>query len=131
MSKTIRSADKSSNRKSIPLERTVTTTILKYLNSLPRCYAIKTHGNRYSNGQPDILGCIDGQAFALEVKRPMPLPKDAPVEPRNAFWRALGATPLQVAMLEQWERSGAIVGVVRSVEDVERILGREKVAILN
>lgn len=61
----------------------------------------------------------------------MPLPKDAPVESRNALWRALGATPLQVAILEKWERSGAIVGVVRSVEDVERILGLEKVAILN
>lgn len=130
MSKTIRSADKSGNRKSIPLERTVTTTILKYLNSLPRCYAIKTHGNAYSSGQPDILGCLDGQAFALEVKRPKPM-QDAPVESRKALWRALGATPLQVAMLEKWERSGAIVGVVRSVEDVERVLGLEKVQMHN
>ena len=131
MSKTIRSADKSGNRKSIPLERTVTTTILKYLNNLPRCYAIKTHGNRYSNGQPDILGCIDGQAFALEVKRPMPLPRMplwSPKKPSGGLW---GLRPLQVAILEKWERSGAIVGVVRSVEDVERILGLEKVQMHN
>ncbi len=103
---------------------------MKYLNSIPGCYATKTHGNAYSSGQPDILGCLDGQAFALEVKRPKPI-QDAPATSRNALWRALGATPLQVATLLDWERSGAIVGVVRSVEDVERILGREKVAILN
>jgi hypothetical protein len=57
--------------------------------------------------------------------------QDAPVESRKALWRALGATPLQVAMLEKWERSGAIVGVVRSVEDVERVLGLEKVQMHN
>lgn len=61
----------------------------------------------------------------------MPLPKDALVEPKKAFWRALGATPLQVAILEKWERSGAIVGVVRSVEDVERVLRLEKVQMHN
>lgn len=130
MPKTESKTDTGSNRKSIPLEKHVTTAILKYLNGLPRCYATKTHGTVYRSGQPDILGCLDGQAFALEVKRPRQI-QNAPVESRNALWRALGATPLQIATLLNWERSGAIVGVVRSVEDVERILGREKVQMQN
>ncbi len=35
------------------------------------------------------------------------------------------ATTLQEHRLEQWRKAGAVVGVVRSVEDVEMILGIE------
>jgi hypothetical protein len=37
--------------------------------SFPGCYLRKVHGNPYQHvGIPDIIGCIDGYFFGLEVK---------------------------------------------------------------
>ena len=45
--------------------------ILKYLNSLPQCKAIKRHGGAFGRaGEPDITGCISGKHFEIEVKVP-------------------------------------------------------------
>ncbi len=55
----------------MPIETNIKNTILKYLNSLPKTWAYKTHGGRFSRtGLPDIVCCLNGHFFAFEVKRP-------------------------------------------------------------
>lgn len=92
-----------------PLEASIVRSILQKLNSLPGCYAVKTHGGPYGAGQPDILGCYQGQAFALEVKRPGNTP-----------------TPRQEAVLARWQAAGAVAGVVHSAKEALKLLGREQ-----
>lgn len=96
-----------------PLESSVVRTILRYLRSLPSCKAVKVPGT-YRAGTPDILGCLNGRAFVLEVKRP-----------------GGRATALQEAELSAWKQAGALAGVVRSVEDVRKLLGGENRAQAN
>lgn len=91
-----------------PLEKSIVASILRYLNSLPGCYACKVHGGAYMAGWPDIIGCCRGRALALEVKRP-----------------GQKATPLQVAVLEKWRRAGAVAAVVTSRKEVEELLLRK------
>ena len=88
-----------------PTEKAIVNSIMRYLQSLPGCYAFKTHGSIYGSGQPDIVGCIKSRAFALEVKRPGGRP-----------------TKLQVYMLEKWKAAGAITGIVHSVDEVKEVL---------
>jgi len=52
---------------------------------------------------PDVLACVDGQMYALEVKQP-------------------GLTKLQVQELVEWGEAGAVATVVTSAEDVEFLL---------
>ena len=87
-------------------EKAIVNSIKRYLEKLPECYIIKTHGSVYVAGQPDILGCYQGRTLALEVKRP-------------------GGKPpkLQQAVLKKWEAAGAVVAVVTSVEEVKELLG--------
>ena len=93
----------------IPMEKTIVTKILKWLNSLPGCYAIKTHGSQYGSGEPDIVGVICRQAFVFEVKRP-----------------EIGkVTKLQEIKLLQWRKAGAIAEVVTSLEQVKEIFVKE------
>lgn len=89
-----------------PSEKAIVNAIKSYLDKLPGCYVIKTYGNVYSAGQPDLLGCFQGRTLALEVKRPGGKP-----------------TKLQMAMLKKWEAAGAIAAVVHSVEEVKELLG--------
>jgi Holliday junction resolvase len=56
-------------------------------------------------GIPDIVGCIHGQLFALEVKTETGQP-----------------TKFQLAQIEDCRRAGGYAAVVRSVEDVRRLL---------
>ena len=79
-------------------------SILKYINSLPRCHAEKTHGGAYQAGRPDITACIAGRRVELEVKRP-----------------GRHATPLQQRNLDHWTRAGAVAGVVHSRDEVEEL----------
>ena len=87
-------------------EKAIVNSIKRYLEKLPECYIIKTHGSVYVAGQPDILGCYQGRTLALEVKRPGGKP-----------------TKLQQAVLKKWEAAGAVVAVVTSVEEVKELLG--------
>lgn len=74
--------------------------------------AIKTHGSAYSRlGTPDVLGCIDGRMYALEVK--------------TATGRA---SERQLFELRQWQDAGAVAAVVRGPSDVFR-LAREGAAV--
>lgn len=90
------------------LEKTVVDKIRKYLLSLPGCYVFKVHGSQFTTGQPDLIGCLEGKTFCLEVKRP-----------------GGRATPLQLKRLREWGEAGAMVGVVTSVEEVKNVLGQK------
>jgi hypothetical protein len=71
-------------------------------------WVTKIHGGIYSSGVPDLLVCYLGYFVALEVKLPSNRSK---------------ATALQAAQLRQIRASGGYGYVVRSIRDVERILG--------
>ena len=89
-----------------PLEKVIVNRILKKLNELPECRAIKTHGGAFGHsGQPDITGCIRGRRFDLECKRP-----------------GGKATPKQESEMRKWREAGAICGVVTSWEEAKCIL---------
>lgn len=85
----------------------VVVPVLRYLNSLPRSKAVNVHGGIYTErGTPDVIGCVDGRTVAFECKR------DAGEAP----------TRIQQWRLAEWLASGAVVGSVSSVDDVELIL---------
>jgi len=95
-------------------ESIIVTSILKYLNSVPRCRAIKIHGSVFMQaGTPDIFGCIHvhhddlhvGQMLCFEAKVPGNKP-----------------TPIQEHELKSWWECGAICAVVHSVDEVKHIL---------
>jgi Holliday junction resolvase len=99
-----------------PRESTVVNNIIKYLKGLPQCYVFKTHGNAFQQGQPDVLGVYQGRALAIEVKRP---------------GGKYGVTKLQAATLAKWKAAGAITGVARSVEDVQKIFSDNGIKLLD
>lgn len=52
-------------------EAELTRKIVKALNELPYCYAVKIHGGPHqAKGLPDVVGCYNGRFFGLEVKLP-------------------------------------------------------------
>lgn len=94
-------------KSSTPKENSVVAAIGRYLDKLgPICCWEKTHGGGYGRaGKPDITGCLAGQRFELEVKRPGGKP-----------------TKLQLAKLKKWHEAGAIADVVESVDEVRAAL---------
>ena len=84
-------------------ESDIVKSILKYLKSVPRCFAWKEHGGMYGTaGVPDIIACICGAFFAFEVKT---------AEGRT--------TKLQDATIRKINACGGRAVVVRSVEEVK------------
>ncbi len=50
-------------------EKDIVNRIIKYLKTVPQCFAWKQHGGMYStSGIPDIIACINGRFLAFEVK---------------------------------------------------------------
>jgi hypothetical protein len=88
------------------LERDLTTTILRYLRTLPQCFCWKEHGGAYGTaGIPDIIVCFRGQFVALEVKQPGGKP-----------------TPLQTATIAKIKAAGGAAAVVTSVAEAKAII---------
>jgi hypothetical protein len=53
------------------LEKNIVSAIMRYLKTVPYCFAWKTHGGMYGvAGVPDIVCCIGGRFVAFEVKTP-------------------------------------------------------------
>jgi len=51
------------------LEKDITSAIMRYLKTLPYCFAWKEHGGMYgTTGLPDIICCYRGRFMGLEVK---------------------------------------------------------------
>lgn len=87
-------------------EKSITNNILKKLNALPKCKAIKLHGSIYSRrGTPDILCVKEGRVFFFEVKQPGRMP-----------------TASQLKELKEWGEAGAWVFIVNSWEYLERLI---------
>ena len=88
------------------LEKDIVKAILQYLRTIPRCFCWKEHGGMYGTaGIPDIIACVDGRFFGFEVKTVDGKP-----------------TKLQEATICRIRASGGTAAVVRSVEEVRRIL---------
>lgn len=88
-------------------ESSIVASIMKELRRRG-AMVIKIHGDPYMpGGTPDLIGCVSGRCFVLEVKRPGKKPR-----------------ALQVQQLEKWRKAGAVVGVVTSVgEAVHLVFG--------
>lgn len=55
----------------VMLEKDIVNTIMRYLKTVPGCFAWKEHGGFYgAAGLPDIICCIRGRFVAFEVKTP-------------------------------------------------------------
>ena len=88
-------------------EAAVVRAIMAWLKSQPGVLVRKLHGSEFAvAGDPDLYGSWRGKFFTFEVKRP----------------GGPGPTPLQKLRLEEWRKAGAVVGVVRSVDDVRALL---------
>jgi len=52
-------------------EKDVVNAIMRYLKTMPSCFAWKEHGGMYGTaGLPDIICCLKGRFIAFEVKTP-------------------------------------------------------------
>jgi hypothetical protein len=91
------------------MEKYIVNAILKYLNGLPRCKAIKVHGSVFmEKGTPDIIGCWARVCFLIEVKQPGKEPSD-----------------IQKYRMTQWENAEALVLTVTSLAEVKEIFDLE------
>jgi hypothetical protein len=88
------------------LEKDIVAAIMRWLKTVPLCFAWKEHGGLYGTaGVPDVICCLDGQFFAFEVKTP---------EGR--------LTKLQEHTIQRIKDAGGHAFVVRSVDDVKAVL---------
>jgi len=95
-------------------EGKVKKDIKDYLKSLgPQCrFFMPQNMGMGESGVADFIGVNFGRAFALEAKR-------AETEGDNVEY----ATPWQFRFLSEWRAASGLCGVVRSVSDVQTVLG--------
>ncbi len=87
-------------------EKDIVVGILRFLKTVPGCFAWKTHGGVYGTaGIPDIIACVNGRFFAFEVKT-----------------TSGKATQLQQATVRKILAAGGTALVVRSVDEVRDAL---------
>jgi len=87
-------------------ENDIVKAILKYLKTVPHCFAWKEHGGMYGTaGIPDIIACIDGGFYAFEVKTDTGK-----------------TTALQDATIRKILSAGGTSMVVRSADEVRNIV---------
>lgn len=87
-------------------EKEIVPAILKYLKTVPNCFAWKEHGGMYGTaGIPDVIACISGRFYAFEVKTP-----------------SGKLTKLQEITLQRIENAKGKAYKVTSVEEVKKIL---------
>jgi hypothetical protein len=92
-------------KKARTLESTRKQAIIRYLNAVPGCRVdIRSQTGFGKKGGADLLGCINGRHFELEVKQPGQKP-----------------TILQQKWLDDWMECGAVVGRVEDVESTRAI----------
>ena len=87
-------------------EKDITAAIMRYLKTVPICFAWKEHGGMYGTaGLPDIIVCYHGRFIAFEVKTP-----------------SGRLTKLQEIMITKIKAAKGEACKVTSVEDVKSIL---------
>ena len=84
-------------------ESEIQKKVIQYLNTIG-AYTIKTISTN-RNGCPDVICCLNGRFIALEVKTDKGI-----------------VSKLQEHNIKQIKNSGGIAEVVRSVDDVEKIV---------
>lgn len=78
-----------------------------YIKTVPHSIVRVNHITMYgTTGDPDLLGCIAGRAFAIELKVGTNKP-----------------TKIQEERIKAWQRAGALAGVAYTLDDVKIILG--------
>ena len=88
------------------LEKEIVAQIMRYLKTLPCCFAWKTHGGMYGvAGLPDVICCYHGRFVGLEVKTP-----------------SGKLTKLQEATLHRIQAAKGHAFKVTSVDEVKEIL---------
>lgn len=88
------------------LEKDIVKAIMKYLKTVPRCFAWKEHGGMYGTaGIPDIIACVDGRFYAFEVKTETGKP-----------------TKLQEVTIRKILKAGGVAVIVRSVDEVRAVI---------
>ena len=88
------------------VEKSIVTSILRYLKTLPHCFAFKEHGGIYGTaGIPDIICCYKGRFLGLEVKQP-----------------SGRLTELQKQTIDKINIAGGIALRVDSVADVKKVI---------
>lgn len=94
------------------LENTLQRKIQRFLkDNLPGAVVWKNHGNQYSvKGLPDIMCMYMGKMICIEVK----------IDGNEA-------TELQKITLEKLGKAGAMVCVAYSIEDVKKMLQKNKI----
>lgn len=86
------------------IESAIQAKILKYLATLPECWVVKViQANK--NGTPDLIACVQGRFLALEVKSATGRP-----------------SPIQLHQIEMIRQAGGVVEIVRSVDDVKKLV---------
>lgn len=100
-------ADKMTASQRHVLESEIVAAILAYLKSLPETKTYKLHGSIYLGKAPDLIGCIRGRMFVIEVKVPGEEPD-----------------PGQAAELRHWAAVGALAFCAHGVEEVRAELGK-------
>ena len=89
-------------------ESDIVKAIKRYLKTVPECFFWKEHGGMYGTaGIPDIICCYRGRFIGLEVKTEKGQP-----------------TELQKATIRKIINAGGTAVVVRSVDEVKAVLGR-------
>ena len=87
-------------------EADIVKAIMKYLKTVPKCFAWKEHGGMYGTaGIPDIIACVNGKFYGFEVKTETGKP-----------------TALQQATIRKILDAEGIAIVVRSVDEVRAVL---------
>lgn len=90
----------------MPLESAVVDAAMARLKRLG-AVVIKIHGSPYSrHGEPDLIGCYQGQAFAMEAKKSE---DDHP-------------EPAQVFKLLEWRKAGARIGLIRNADEAVMVV---------
>ena len=87
-------------------EKSIENKIKAYLKTIDSLFFFKEHGGLYGTaGVPDIICCYKGLFIAFEVKT-----EDGK------------ATALQDATIKRIKKAGGIAEIVRSVDEVKRIV---------
>ena len=81
-------------------------SIARYLKTIPALFFWKEHGGMYGTaGIPDIIACVDGRGYAVEVKTETGKP-----------------TKLQEATIRKILKAGGVAVIVRSVDEVRAFI---------
>lgn len=80
-------------------------------DEFPNIFMFKVHGNEFQpSGIPDLLGCVCGIFFAIEVK----LPEEGVL------------SQLQIDTIEEIAEAGGVVGVAETVEEALAIVRKAR-----